>query len=114
MSDALAVQDGFDLIEREPFLDMLEGWMGEVEGGRGRFVLLAGEAGIGKTALVREFCARQADRRRVLWGACDGLHTPRALGPLVDIAAVTGGALAEALDRGEKPAGCFAALVEQL
>ncbi|HEY7629080.1 MAG TPA: AAA family ATPase [Thermoleophilaceae bacterium] len=114
MTDAIAVQDGFDLIEREPFLDMLGGWMGEVENGRGRLVLLAGEAGIGKTTLVREFCARQADRRRVLWGACDGLHTPRALGPLVDIAAVTEGALGAALGRGEKPAGCFAALVDEL
>src|SRR4051812_46608609 len=58
--------------------------------GRGRVVLIAGEAGIGKSALVRAFADRAAPAR-VLWGACDALHTPRALGPFVDIAEETGG-----------------------
>ena len=63
----------------------------------GRLVLIAGEAGIGKTALVRSFCW-QAAPARVLSGACDALHTPRPLGPLVDIAEQTGGELAELVD----------------
>ena len=62
------------LLEREAFLEVLDG-------PPGRLILVGGEAGVGKTALVREF----AEGRRVLWGACDPLHTPRALGPLVDI-----------------------------
>ena len=42
-------------------------------------MLIAGEAGIGKTALVRAFCARDSGRRRVLWGACDAaLHAASA------------------------------------
>ena len=62
------------LLEREAFLDVLAG-------PPGRLILVGGEAGVGKTALVREF----AEGRQVLWGACDPLHTPRPLGPLVDI-----------------------------
>jgi predicted ATPase len=77
-------------------------------------VLLAGEAGIGKTALVRSFCEQRDAGQRVLWGACDGLRTPRPLGPFVDIASKTGGALRQVVENGKKPAGCFAALVEEV
>ena len=56
---------------------------------RGRLVLVSGEAGIGKTALLRAFCAAPQPVR-VLWGGCDALHTPRALGPFVDIAEQAG------------------------
>ena len=47
-------------------------------------------------------------------GVCDGLRTPRPLGPFVDIAAATGGALREAVEAGAKPAGCFEALLSEL
>src|SRR3954463_13717640 len=60
--------------------------------GAGRIVVVAGEAGIGKTALV----SAAAEDRRVLWGACDPLITPRPMGPLRDVAREAGGALAEA------------------
>jgi DNA-binding CsgD family transcriptional regulator len=51
---------------------------------RGSVVLVAGEAGIGKTSLLRAF-AEQAPVP-VLWGMCDSLSTPRPLGPLRDVA----------------------------
>ncbi|HET9141698.1 ATP-binding protein, partial [Actinophytocola sp.] len=63
--------------------------------GRGGVVLVSGEAGTGKTSLVREFCAQVAPRMRVLRGGCDDLLTARALGPLRDAMpalAQTGGA----------------------
>lgn len=44
--------------------------------------MVAGEAGIGKPSLVAEVARRSRERVRVLWGACDRLVTPRALGPL--------------------------------
>jgi DNA-binding CsgD family transcriptional regulator/tetratricopeptide (TPR) repeat protein len=54
--------------------------------GRGRTVLVSGEAGIGKTSLLRSFIAALGDRARVLLGACDDLSTPRTLGPFRDMA----------------------------
>ena len=70
---------------------MLETRLSEVrESGRGQMVLLAGEAGGGKTALVSAFAARQRSVT-VLAGGCEPLFTPRPLGPVRDIAAGIGG-----------------------
>lgn len=66
-------------------------------------MLLRGEAGGGKTTLVRAFCARHPGVP-VLEGACEALLTPRPLGPLLDIAADTGGELARLTGDGA-PAG---------
>src|SRR5207249_4541059 len=86
----------------------------DVREGSGRLALVSGEAGIGKTALVQQFCGHGADSARVLWGACDGLHTPRPLGPFVDIALESGAAFADVVERGEKPQAVFAALRDEL
>ena len=102
------------LLERDSYLESLEAWWADVASGHGRLALVAGEAGIGKTALVRDFCDRRCPRARVLWGGCDGLRTPRPLAPFVDIAAVTGGAFAETVARGDRPAGIFAALCDEV
>ena len=64
--------------------------------------LVIGEAGIGKTALVTSVTAG-LDHRRVLWGACDPLITPRPLGPLRDLAREAGGKLGAVIDRGREP-----------
>src|SRR4051794_34006071 len=68
----------------------------------GRIAVVVGEAGIGKTSLVSAVCAGAADRR-VLWGACDPLITPRPLGPLRDAARDAGGRLQDVIDRGREP-----------
>ena len=58
--------------------------------------------------------ARDGRRPRFLWGACDGLLTPRPLGPVFDIAAQTGGELADAC-RNEAPRErLFAAFLAEL
>jgi DNA-binding CsgD family transcriptional regulator len=83
-----------ELLERGAFLGSLESWLAAARNGEGCMVLLGGEAGIGKTALVRAFCDRHGTDAGVLWGACDALRTPRPLGPLLDIAREAGGELA--------------------
>ena len=70
--------------------------------GCGVLVLLDGEAGGGKTALVRHFCAAVTPGP-VLWGACDPLFTPRPLGPFLEIGQEAGGEIAELLAAGAKP-----------
>jgi DNA-binding CsgD family transcriptional regulator len=90
------------LLERESALDTLGGWLAEARAGRGRLVLVGGEAGVGKTTLVNEFALRQRPVARVLWGACDPLTTPRPLGPLADMAPALGGRLDQLL-RDEAP-----------
>src|SRR5215471_19668383 len=81
-----------ELLERASFLATLTEYAGEARQGDGRLVLMPGESGIGKTALVEAF-QRRLKGARWLWGACDGLLTPRPLGPLFDIGAQTGGQL---------------------
>src|SRR5258705_1031380 len=82
------------LLERETPLASLLEYAGEARRGEGRLVLVAGEAGVGKSALVEQL-QRDVPDARWSWGACDGLFTPRPLGPLFDIAAETGGELLE-------------------
>ncbi|HWC40486.1 MAG TPA: AAA family ATPase [Actinomycetota bacterium] len=102
-----------DLLERDRVLEELDGELAAAAGG-GRVALVAGEAGIGKSALVRRFTERQAAGARVLLGACDPLLTPRALGPLHDIARQTGGRLAGLLAAGGPREQLFAALLDEL
>ena len=102
------------LLERAEFIDALEESFAAVTGGRGRLVLVSGEAGIGKSALVRGFCGGRGRRTRVLWGACDALGTPRPLSPLIDMAAAVEGAFPASMREGEKPHAVFVALLEEL
>ena len=83
------------LLEREAHLGILREALEEMLRGRGRLVLVGGEAGVGKTALVQSFCAEARAAARILEGACDPLVTPRPLGPIADVAADVGGGLAE-------------------
>jgi DNA-binding CsgD family transcriptional regulator len=82
------------------------------ERSRGRMVLVGGEAGVGKTSLLREFCDDQG--ARVLWGACDAMFTPRPLGPFFEIGENVGGDLAELVASGAKPHEVTSALLAEL
>src|SRR3972149_3345150 len=102
-----------DLLERGPFLVEL-GQRLEESRVAGRLVLLGGEAGVGKTALLRRFCLLHRDSAQALWGACDPLFTPRPLGPFLDIAERTGGPLKEVLKQAAKPHEVVAVLLPML
>jgi hypothetical protein len=56
------------LLARDAELAALEAALGDARAGRGRLFLLVGEAGIGKTRLADELCARVPGDVRVLWG----------------------------------------------
>jgi len=81
------------LLEREAPLDQIRHAHEEAMSAGGRLVLVMGEAGIGKTALIEAFIAGCARNCAVYRGGCEALFTPRPLGPLFDIAAQLGGEL---------------------
>jgi DNA-binding CsgD family transcriptional regulator len=74
------------LLEREGPLAAISQCLTDASDGRGRMVLVGGEAGVGKSALV-EAAAAAASSARVWTGSCEQLFTPRPLGPIADIAA---------------------------
>ena len=80
------------LLEREEAIAAFAEYAESAAAGFGRVVLLFGEAGIGKSALL-EHLERTTSTMRWVHGACDGLFTPRPLGPLFDLAEELGGDL---------------------
>jgi DNA-binding CsgD family transcriptional regulator/tetratricopeptide (TPR) repeat protein len=104
-----------DLLERDSELSLLaESVEAVARSARGQLLLVGGEAGVGKTALVRRFCEQPGRRARILWGACDPLFTPRPLGPLLAVGEETGGRLEEVLARGAMPYEVVTALADEL
>ncbi len=104
-----------DLLERAAHLETLaESYATVAATAQGRLALVHGEAGIGKTALVRRFCDDHAASPRLLWGACDALFTPRPLGPILDIAAGGGAELAALDPEDAQPYEVAAALMAEL
>jgi DNA-binding CsgD family transcriptional regulator/tetratricopeptide (TPR) repeat protein len=101
------------LLERQEQLETLNQCLQQARAGSGKLVLIAGEAGLGKSSLVEQFLTEHRRDARTLWGACDALATPRALGPVHEIAAQTRAGY------GHKPAeasrdGLFRAVLEDL
>lgn len=102
-----------DLLERGPELAGLRTAARAAAEGRGRVVLLHGEAGIGKSSLIRALRADPPDQARVLVGSCDAMSTPRTLGPLRDLTDSVGARLAEALRGGDRDE-VFSAVQEEV
>ena len=102
-----------ELLERTAFLRTLAEYAAEARLGDGRLVLVSGESGMGKTALVEAFQQRLKGARW-LWGACDGLLTPRPLGPVFDVGAQVGGELAGLCRQGAQRDRLFAAFQAEI
>jgi len=102
------------LLERSTALAELDELLGAVAAdGIGRLVLVRGEAGVGKSTLVRRFCEEQRVAR-VLRGACDPLFTPQPLGPFLDVARAAGGELEAVAIAAPRPYELAAALMREL
>jgi DNA-binding CsgD family transcriptional regulator/tetratricopeptide (TPR) repeat protein len=102
-----------ELLERASFLRTLSEYAEEARQGDGRLVQVSGESGIGKTALLEAF-QQSTKRARWLWGACDGLLTPRPLGPLFDIGAQLDGELADLCRQGATRDRLFAVFLREI
>jgi DNA-binding CsgD family transcriptional regulator len=102
------------LLERDTALAELHRCRRAAARGGGRVVLLRGEAGVGKTAVIARFLAGPDQRARVLRGWCDPLTAARPLGPLIDTLASLSDAQAARLragiDAGD-PEAIYAGLV---
>ena len=91
-----------EMVARPDQLALLADALESASAGAGRMVLLAGEAGSGKSTLVRQFADGAARRHDVLVGYCEPLSTPRPAGPLLDLAPRLGPELADLLREGRR------------
>lgn len=99
-----------ELIEREVVLRTLRQRL-RGAAAAGHVVLVAGEAGIGKTSVLRALASSHPEAS-VWWGACDALQTPHPLQPLHDIARDAAPRWRERLG-GPRPA-LFGAVLDEL
>ena len=74
-----------ELIERDSFLAAMRSQFEHVSNGEGRCVFISGEAGIGKTTVIKTFCNEVKNKSNTYLGICDALFTPRPLAPLYDV-----------------------------
>lgn len=74
-----------ELLERDSVLERLGSLLTDARQGSGRVVVVRGEAGIGKTSVVKVFCDESQEDAHILSGGCDDLLTPQPLGPIWDM-----------------------------
>ena len=78
------------LLERDAELNALDAAVVEAQRGRGGFVLVGGEAGSGKSSLIRALRQRVAERVSFFVAGCEFLSVPMPLAPVRELAAATG------------------------
>lgn len=100
------------LIERDDQLHKLHDAVQRAIHARGEILLVTGEAGIGKTALLRRFADELPAGVVAAWGACDALYTPRSLGPLMDMAFALGPECQALVRSGAQASDLFLGLID--
>lgn len=102
------------LLEREALVAALDERLTAAASGSGSLVLIAGEAGAGKTSLMRSFVSSAGERVLVIEGACDPLTTPRPMSPLLDFAADPDSGLTGIVSEGRTGIDVFAEVLDRL
>lgn len=102
------------MLERAEPLALLRQALVRVRSGLGGCVVVVGEPGVGKTSLIDAAACGDSGDLRWLRAACDDLHTPRPLGPFIDLAHEFPPALADAVHAGKTYNGLFPALLAWL
>src|SRR4029079_15534786 len=101
------------LLERDEPLARLRAAADQARAGSGRLLLVTGEAGVGKTALIDRLV--ETDHGMRVWaGSCEQLCTARPLGPLADIASTADGRLGEVVGRGAPVHEILPVLLDEL
>src|SRR5438477_896253 len=100
-------------LERDEQLAALAEAMESARVERGSLILLGGEAGAGKTTLVRRFTTG-LEGVRVATGVCDPLPTPHPLGPLLDMAPGLGPGVVRLLAGSPAPHEVHTAVLSEL
>jgi DNA-binding CsgD family transcriptional regulator/tetratricopeptide (TPR) repeat protein len=103
-----------ELLEREAPLAQLHEALGRAAGGHGVCALVHGEAGIGKTTLLRHFVSRLGATATTLCAGCEALFAPRPYGPLADLADQLPPSVGASLRDGRAYSGLFPALLDHL
>ena len=102
-----------ELVERDAALLTFDRQLAATRLAGGHVLLVSGEAGIGKTTLLKAMADRRGDAA-LWWGACDSLETPHPLAPLHDIARGTDVAFRALLQPGHARAELFEAVLATL
>jgi DNA-binding CsgD family transcriptional regulator/tetratricopeptide (TPR) repeat protein len=87
------------LLEREHHLSTLADLLDDATRGVGRLAMIRGDAGTGKTALLRAFLGDLPHSVETAVGYCDPIATPRPLSPIHDLARSLGNGLGSLLER---------------
>ena len=99
------------LIERDGDLRVLEQSAADL-GASGSVVLVSGEAGFGKTSLLKEFAVGLDHRFRVLYGTCDPIDGPAAFAPLYELIDALPPDLSDHIRNGAEPVLIYAGVLD--
>lgn len=88
------------LLERDVELAALRAGWARAKGGVGSLVLVGGESGVGKTALVRTFASTATGSTTLAWGSCSPLVASPDLEPVREIAPQLGGEVSDLIADG--------------
>jgi DNA-binding CsgD family transcriptional regulator len=99
------------ILERGLFLQELSARLDTARNGTGVLIFIGGEAGAGKTTLVRTFCEIARGTATIAWGICEPLSTPSALGAVVEIAAMLDEGIVRTFDEPRQRRLAFRALL---